>query len=99
MPRLLCCPDVAATNPSGALPKRNSFDRFGRSTGGAVSLLSMRMLPRNSCPADAVASHEPLREWPVITAAMRVDGENLRSGAHQQDIPIATWPSKVSPVK
>jgi hypothetical protein len=22
-------------------------------------------------------------------AAMRIDGENLRSGAHQQDIPIA----------
>ena len=27
--------------------------------------------------ADAVADHEPLRERPMIMAAMRVDGENL----------------------
>ena len=39
--------------------------------------------------ADAVADHEPLRERPVIMTAMRIDGENLGPGAHQQNILIA----------
>ena len=39
--------------------------------------------------ADAVAYHEPLRERPVIMAAMRVDGEDLKPGTHQQNILIA----------
>ena len=44
--------------------------------------------------ADAVADHEAIGERPVIMAAMRVDGENLRAGAHQQDILIADMPEQ-----
>src|SRR6185312_7090735 len=39
--------------------------------------------------ADAVADHEPFRERCMIVAAMRIDGENLRPGAHQQNLLIA----------
>jgi hypothetical protein len=39
--------------------------------------------------ADALTDHESLRERPVIMAAMRIDRENLRSGANQQNILIA----------
>ena len=58
--------------------------------GAAVAYLSLkveaRMMPR---AADAVADHEPLRKRPVIMAAMRVDGENLKPGTYQQNILIA----------
>jgi hypothetical protein len=39
--------------------------------------------------ADAIADHESLRERPVIMTAMRIDRENLGSGANQQNILIA----------
>ena len=38
---------------------------------------------------DALADHEPFGERPVIVAAMRADGENLRARAHQQNFLVA----------
>ena len=44
--------------------------------------------------ANAVADHEALSERAVVMAAMRVDGENLRTGPHQNDILIADVPQQ-----
>ncbi len=44
--------------------------------------------------AYAFADHKPLREWPMIVTAMRVDGKNLGTGAYQQDILIADMPEQ-----
>ena len=39
--------------------------------------------------ADALADHKPFRKRPMIMAAMRVDGEDIRPRAHQQHLFIA----------
>jgi hypothetical protein len=44
------------------------------------------MMPRTS---DAVPDYKPLCERPKIMTAMRIDGENLGAGAHQQNVLIA----------
>src|SRR5881392_885369 len=44
--------------------------------------------------ADAVPDHETLSERAVVMAAMRVDGENLRTGPHQNDILITDVPEQ-----
>jgi hypothetical protein len=39
--------------------------------------------------ADFAPDHQPIRERRVVMTAMRIDGEKLRAGAHQQDVLIA----------
>ena len=72
------------------LPDRERAKRR-RAGGFAAAQIETGVMPGT---ADAVADHEPFRERPVIMAAMRVDGENLRAGAHQQDILIADMPEQ-----
>src|ERR1700730_15782293 len=67
------------------LPDRERTQRR-RARRFPAAQIEARMMPR---AADAVADHEPFRKRPVIMAAMRVDGENLRPGTYQQNILIA----------
>ena len=39
--------------------------------------------------ADTLADHKSFRQRPMIMAAMRVDGEDFRTRAYQQDVVIA----------
>ena len=39
--------------------------------------------------ADALADHQSLGQRPMIVAAMRVDGEDIRPRAHQQNVFVA----------
>ena len=63
--------------------KRGERRRAGCLSGPQIETC---VVPR---AADALADHEPFGERPVIVAAMRVDGKDLRAGAHQQNILIA----------
>ena len=36
--------------------------------------------------ADTFADHQSLRKWPMIVAAMCVDGEDIRPRPHQQNV-------------
>jgi hypothetical protein len=45
--------------------------------------------------ADALGDHEPVGKRPVIVAAMRFDGNDIRAGAHEQNILIADMPNRV----
>jgi hypothetical protein len=57
-----------------------------RARGVAGAQIETGVMPGT---ADAFADHESFGERPVVVTAMRVDGENLRSGTHQQNILIA----------
>src|ERR1700687_1768025 len=61
-------------------------DKRRRARSLPSAQIEARVMPGT---ADALADYESIRERPVIMAAMRVDGENLRSGADQQDVLVA----------
>ena len=83
--RLALLPDEDAVALVLDLPDRQRIKRR-RARRLAAAQIEAGVMPG---AADAVADHEPFRERPVIMAAMRVDGENLRPGAHQQDLLVA----------
>jgi hypothetical protein len=72
------------------LPDRQPAKRRG-ARGFSAAQIEAGVVPGT---ADAVADHEAIRERPVIMAAICVDGENLPSGAHQQDILVADMPEQ-----
>ncbi len=63
--------------PNGQRTQRRGARRFS----GAQ--IEAGVMPR---AADTLADHQSLRQWPVIMAAMRVDGEDIRPRAHQQNV-------------
>ena len=82
---LALLPDEDAIALALDLPDRKRIERR-RARRFAGAQIEAGVMPG---AADALADHESFRERPVIMAAMRVDGENLRPGAHQQDILVA----------
>ena len=50
------------------------------------------VMPRT---ADTLVNHQSLRQWPMIMAAMRVDREDVRSRAHQQNVFTADMAEQV----
>jgi hypothetical protein len=57
----------SGSQSSGALPATYSFGRFGRSTGGAESALSIMMLTRNWGRLNMSAAAKPAAPPPTIT--------------------------------
>jgi hypothetical protein len=88
--RVALLPDEDAIALALHLPdgKRRERRRPRRLSGPQVEA---GVVPR---AADAVADDKAFRERPMVMTAMRVDGKNLRTSAHQQDRLIADMPEQ-----